>query len=67
MTKVLILYYSAYGHMERMIHSVQYGTRGGPSQIIVNAQPTVSCLNLPSPKPRATSICRISGYGEPAS
>jgi hypothetical protein len=46
MTKVLILYYSAYGHMERMIHSVQYGTRGGPSQIIVNAQPTVSCLNL---------------------
>ena len=33
MTKVLVLYYSAYGHIEAMAHAVAEGARGAGAEV----------------------------------
>jgi len=39
MTKVLVLYYSSYGHIERMAHAVAEGVREGGAQVEVKRVP----------------------------
>ena len=39
MTKVLILYYSAYGHMERMAQAVAEGVREAGAQVDIKRVP----------------------------
>ncbi len=39
MTKVLVLYYSAYGHMEKMAYAAAEGARSGGAEAIVKRVP----------------------------
>ncbi len=39
MTKVLVLYYSSYGHMEQMAHAAAEGARAGGAEAIVKRVP----------------------------
>ena len=39
MTKVLVLYYSSYGHIEKMADSVAAGAREGGAEVIIKRVP----------------------------
>ena len=39
MTKILVLYYSSYGHIETMAHAVAEGVRGAGAQVDVKRVP----------------------------
>ena len=41
MAKVLILYYSAYGHMERMAHAVAEGVRDAGAEADIKRVPGI--------------------------
>lgn len=52
MAKVLVLYYSAYGHIEKMAQAVAEGAREGGAEVVIKRVPeTVS-----------ESVARASGY-----
>jgi multimeric flavodoxin WrbA len=56
MTKVLILYYSAYGHMERMAEAVAEGVREAGAEADIKRVPDWS-RKMPRSNP-ATSLTR---------
>ena len=46
MTKVLVLYYSAYGHIETMANAVAEGARGAGAQVDVKRVPELVPLEV---------------------
>jgi NAD(P)H dehydrogenase (quinone) len=62
MTKVLVLYYSAYGHMEKMAYAAAEGARSGGAEVAVKRVPELvpedmarkSGMKLDQPAPVAT-------------
>ena len=62
MTKVLVLYYSAYGHMEQMAYAAAEGAREGGAEAVVKRVPELvpeavaraSFMKLDQPAPIAT-------------
>ena len=56
MTKVLILYYSAYGHMERMAQAVAEGVRDAGVEADIKRVPELSTLKRSQSNPGLSSI-----------
>ena len=52
MTKVLVLYYSSYGHIETMAHAVAEGARGAGAEVTIKRVPELV----------AEEVARKSGY-----
>lgn len=46
MTKVLVLYYSAYGHIEAMAHAIADGAREGGAEVAVKRVPETVSLDI---------------------
>jgi NAD(P)H dehydrogenase (quinone) len=69
MTKVLVLYYSSYGHIETMAHAVAEGVRGAGAQVDVKRVPELvppdvakaSHFKVDQPAPVAT-IDELANY-----
>jgi NAD(P)H dehydrogenase (quinone) len=69
MAKVLVLYYSAYGHMEKMAHAAAEGVRAGGAEVAVKRVPELvpedvarkSGMKLDQKAPIAT-IDELPGY-----
>ena len=69
MTKVLVLYYSSYGHMEQMAYAAAEGARAGGAEVVVKRVPeivpedvaTKSGFKLDQPAPIA-QVAELAEY-----
>ena len=64
MTKVLILYYSAYGHMERMAHAVAEGVRDAGVEADIKRVPEFNlskapCFTAAGPTKPTANQCQL--------
>jgi multimeric flavodoxin WrbA len=61
MTKVLVLYYSAYGHIERMARAVAEGVREAGAEADIKRIPEIASVTAPRLWPSLGLTAKGSG------